>query len=74
MRRFSQDVQRIKNAIIMKKAIRRNPDGFVIKQGRQESNLQPTVLETVALPIALLPYKSYLSRIDVLQQLKISIQ
>lgn len=26
-------------------------------QGRQDSNLQPTVLETATLPIALLPYE-----------------
>ena len=29
---------------------------FLIWQGRQESNPQPTVLETVALPIELRPY------------------
>ena len=36
----------------------RSPDGTVArppKQGRQDSNLQPPVLETGALPVELLP-------------------
>ena len=30
-------------------------------QGRQESNPQPTVLETAALPIELLPFMKYVT-------------
>lgn len=43
--------------IVTKKKNTKPQKAWYIWQGRQGSNLQPTVLETVTLPIALLPYE-----------------